>query len=108
MSTYLFRFVLYGSITIVKRKGKQAHGEYRTKRVILDSYDAMQQAMETGTPYHTRLDPPPAHGWIPPEVRDATTGGQGNGVKEDAANPVASLQQRAEPAVLQAKLGFML
>ena len=47
---------------IVKRKDEQVHGEYRTKRVILDIYDAMQQAMETGTPYHTRLDPPPANG----------------------------------------------
>jgi hypothetical protein len=35
---------------IVKRKDEQAHGEYHTKRVILDSYDTMQQAMETGTP----------------------------------------------------------
>jgi hypothetical protein len=39
---------------IVKRKDEQAHGAYRTKRVILDIYDAMQQAMETGTPYLTR------------------------------------------------------
>ena len=38
---------------IVKRKDEQAHGEYRTKRVILAIYDAMQQAMETSTPYHT-------------------------------------------------------
>jgi hypothetical protein len=36
---------------IVKRKDEQAHGAYRTKRVILDIHDAMQQAMETGTPY---------------------------------------------------------
>jgi hypothetical protein len=93
---------------IVRRKGEQAHGEYRTKRVILDTYDAMQQAMEAGTPYHTRLDLLPAHGWTPSEVRDATTGGQGNGGKEDAANPIASFQQRAKPAVQQAKLGFML
>ena len=61
-----------------KRKDEQAHGEYRTKRVILDIYDAMQQAMETGMPYHTRLDPPPAHGWTPPESHvgsgDSTTG----------------------------------
>ena len=27
---------------IVKRKDEQAHGEYHTKRVILDIYDAMQ------------------------------------------------------------------
>jgi hypothetical protein len=99
---------LYGSISVVKRKDEQAHGKYRTKRVILDIYDAMQQATATGTPYHTRLDPPPAHGWTLPEVMDATTRRQGNGVKEDAVNPVASLQQRVEPATPQAKLGFML
>jgi len=45
---------------IVKRRDEQAHGEYRTKRVILDIYDAMQQAMEVGTPYHMHLDPSPA------------------------------------------------
>jgi hypothetical protein len=53
---------------IVKRNDEQAHGEYHTKRVILDIYDAMQQAMETGIPYHARLDPPPANGWTPLDV----------------------------------------
>ena len=51
---------------------RQAQGRAGARRIpyearILDIYDAMQQAMETGTPYHTRLDPPPAHGWTPPE-----------------------------------------
>ena len=45
---------------IVKRKDEAAHGEYRTKRVILEIYDAMQQAIKTGQPYQTLLDPPPA------------------------------------------------
>jgi hypothetical protein len=45
---------------IVKRKDEAAHGEYRTRRVILEIYDAMQRAMETGEPYRTLLDPPPA------------------------------------------------
>ena len=45
---------------IVKRRDEAAHGEYRTKRVILEIYDEMQQAKETGRPYQTRLDPPPA------------------------------------------------
>jgi hypothetical protein len=45
---------------IVKRKDEAAHGEYRTKRVILEIYDEMQQAMDSGQPYQTRLDPPPA------------------------------------------------
>ncbi len=45
---------------IVKRKDEQTHGEYRTKQVILEIYDQMHRAMETGRPYETRLDPPPA------------------------------------------------
>ena len=45
---------------IVKRKDVRRYGEYRTKRVILDVYDAMQAARVAGRPYRTRLDPPPA------------------------------------------------
>ena len=45
---------------IVKRKDEAAHGEYRTKRVILGIYDAVQHAIETGQPNQTFLDPPPA------------------------------------------------
>ena len=41
-------------------RDEAAHGEYRTKRVILEIYDEMAWAMETGEPYRTRLDPPPA------------------------------------------------
>lgn len=36
------------------------HGEYRTKRVILEIYDELAHATQTGIPYQTRLDPPPA------------------------------------------------
>src|SRR5215211_5652347 len=43
---------------IVKRKDEAAHGEYRTKRVILEIYDQMAHAAETGQPYQTPLDPP--------------------------------------------------
>lgn len=48
------------SFPIVRRKDEQRYGEYRTKRVILEIYDAMQEAIRTGKPYQTRLDPPPA------------------------------------------------
>ena len=47
---------------IVKRKDLAAHGEYRTKRLILEVYDAMQKAIDTGTEYQTVLDPPPGQG----------------------------------------------
>jgi hypothetical protein len=92
---------------IVKRKDEQAHGEYRTKRVILDIYDAMQQAMETGTPYHTRLDPPPAHGWTPPEITlEAATGRQSTGAREDTAHVSADVQRRAESMLSQPAFHF--
>ena len=45
---------------IIRRKDEQQFGEYRTKRVILEIYDAMAEAERTGVPYQTRLDPPPA------------------------------------------------
>jgi hypothetical protein len=45
---------------IVKRKDEETWGEFRTKRVILEIYDAMAEAMRTGVSYQTRLSPPPA------------------------------------------------
>ena len=45
---------------IVKRKDEAAHGSYRTKEKILEIYDAMQRAIESGESYPTVLDPPPA------------------------------------------------
>jgi hypothetical protein len=45
---------------ITRRKEEQQFGEYRTKRVILEIYDAMAEADRTGIPYQTRLNPPPA------------------------------------------------
>jgi len=45
---------------IVKRKDEAQHKEYRTKRVILECYNAMKQAMASGMPYQMRLNPPPA------------------------------------------------
>lgn len=50
------------SFPIVQRKDVAAHGEYRTKRLILEVFDAMQKAFDTGTTYQTILDPPPGHG----------------------------------------------
>ena len=46
---------------IVRRNDEKAHGEYRTKRVILEIYDAMSAAASSGVPYATRLDPPAAN-----------------------------------------------
>ncbi|GLV55903.1 hypothetical protein KDH_27470 [Dictyobacter sp. S3.2.2.5] len=45
---------------IWKEKEEKQCNEYRTRRVILEIYDEMQQAIESGVLYQTRLDPPPA------------------------------------------------
>ncbi|KWX57043.1 DNA methyltransferase [Mycobacterium sp. NAZ190054] len=45
---------------IVKRKDVAAHGEYRTKRMILEVYDAMAEAEATGVPYESPFDDAPA------------------------------------------------
>jgi hypothetical protein len=66
---------------IVRKNDEKAHGEYRTKRVILEIYDAMAEVMRANgqlpvasgdkplttrysplasSSYQTRLDPPPA------------------------------------------------
>ena len=44
----------------VRREDEATHGEYRTKRTILEIFDAMQASTATGEPYQTRLAPPPA------------------------------------------------
>ncbi len=45
---------------IVRAKDEDRYGEYRTKRVILGIYDAMQHAIGADEPYRTVLDPQPA------------------------------------------------
>ena len=48
------------SFPVVRKNDEKAHGEYRTKRVILETYDALAKAAQTGKPYRTPLDPLPA------------------------------------------------
>jgi hypothetical protein len=45
---------------IVRRKDEAVYGEYRTKHLILERYDALAEAAANGTEYQTVLDPPPA------------------------------------------------
>jgi len=53
---------LLETFSIVRRKDEARYGEYRTMRLILEVYDAMAKATETGEPYQTVLDPPPGQG----------------------------------------------
>lgn len=44
------------SFPIVKRKDIAAHGTFRTKDLILEVYDAMQAAIDTGVEYRSALE----------------------------------------------------
>ncbi|GHG50470.1 hypothetical protein GCM10011331_13160 [Flavimobilis marinus] len=66
-------FLLYGlareevdhvmdSFFVVRKYDERDHGEFRTKRLILEAYDAMTAAAQAGTVYVSPLDPPPGHG----------------------------------------------
>jgi hypothetical protein len=56
---------------IVKRRDEEVHGDYRTKRTILEIYDAMADSIRTGRAYCTRLAPPPGD---PRAARSASVG----------------------------------
>jgi hypothetical protein len=79
---------------IVKRKDEAKwNGDYRTKRVILEIYDAMAEAVRTGIPYQTRLSPPPAdaavaHPW-PEEIIQVAA------VSKNAFSEIAALPDDA-------------
>jgi hypothetical protein len=60
----------FGKYVDAKSKDEQKYGEYRTKRVTLQCYDAIAEAMETNPPYQTILDQPPAD----PRIADPARG----------------------------------
>jgi hypothetical protein len=43
---------------VVRNNDVKAHGEYRTKRLVLEAYDALAAAIATGRPYVSPLPPP--------------------------------------------------
>ncbi|MCA9294817.1 MAG: hypothetical protein KDA20_13495, partial [Phycisphaerales bacterium] len=48
------------TFTVFKKRDEQANdGVYKTKQTILDIYDQMARAIETGEPWVSPLDPPP-------------------------------------------------
>lgn len=51
---------IMSTFPIVRSHGEAAHGEYRTARLILEHDDAMTKVADSGQPYATALDPPPA------------------------------------------------
>ena len=65
---------------VARDRDEKAHGHYRTKALILDVYRKMADAIATGVPYETILDPPPAdprvaHAATKSEIPDRTAAG---------------------------------
>lgn len=63
------------SFFVVRKYEERDHGEFRTKRLVLDRYDAMAEAIAAlaagqPRPYATPLDPPPGHGPRHPAPND--------------------------------------
>ncbi|WP_300591173.1 DNA methyltransferase, partial [Microbacterium sp.] len=52
---------------IVRRRDEAEFGEYRTKRLIVENYDRMQECIDTGTEFVSTLDPAPGFGPRHPE-----------------------------------------
>jgi hypothetical protein len=50
------------SFPVLRQRDERAHGEYRTKRLVLRRYDAMTASTHLGRAYEPVLDPPPGHG----------------------------------------------
>jgi phage repressor protein C with HTH and peptisase S24 domain len=61
------------TFSIVRRNDERAHGEFRTKRLVLERYDALAEAIATGVPYATSLDPPPADPRVAHRAIEITT-----------------------------------
>src|SRR5712691_9610484 len=66
-------FLLYGlerdevdhvmdSFEALRRREERQLDEFRSRRLILDRYDAMAEATRNGRAYQTVLDPPPGQG----------------------------------------------
>lgn len=59
---------IMGTFRILKERDEATYGSFKTKDTILEAYDAMAEAIRSGKPYQTRLDPPPG----PPLNADGT------------------------------------
>jgi hypothetical protein len=44
------------TFSITRRKDESAYGEYRTARLILERFDEMSKAMQSGVPYRGLLE----------------------------------------------------
>jgi hypothetical protein len=66
-----FAYIL-DTFPIVRRNDEARWGEFRTKRLVLEAYDGMAEAMARGRPYQSPLDPPPADPRVAHSPREMT------------------------------------
>jgi hypothetical protein len=57
------------SFTVLEKYERRDHGEFRTKRLVLEVFDDMADAIRGGTAYVSRLDPPPGDPALPVDAR---------------------------------------
>ncbi len=57
ISRYVTAYIL-DTFPVLRRTEEREHGEYRTKRVVLETYDALAAAAARGIPYDSPLGPP--------------------------------------------------
>lgn len=50
------------SFVVARKYDERDHEEFRTKRLILEYYDALAEAAVVGVPYRSTIDPPPGMG----------------------------------------------
>lgn len=53
---------MLNTFVVLKRDEERDFGEFRTRRLVLDFYDRMTAAKESGTTYETPITPPPGRG----------------------------------------------
>lgn len=58
---------IMGTFPVVRQRDEAVHGDYRTKRLVLERFDALLAAIDSGQPYNSPLDPAPGFGRRHPE-----------------------------------------
>jgi len=59
---------ILGTFPIVNRNDVKRHGEERTRRLVLEAFDAMAKAVDSGAAFESTLVPPPGEGPRHPEA----------------------------------------
>ena len=57
---------------VLKQKEIKKFGEYRTRRLVLQAWDHMQEVIDNGMEYVPMVDPPPAHPSVAHPMRDGS------------------------------------